>query len=113
MSDVFQIIGHDVKNAAVDTGKGIADAVEWLPNAEHVFATAIKDQPVVKAAILGLVKQAAVVIADIGIDAAAKGFDLVSDLKTLSDAEAFFSYFARTFMPAIEQVYADVKADIK
>jgi hypothetical protein len=121
MGNVFQTIGHDVKVGAEDVGKGVVKGVEFAvihpiefcAKAEAVLASAIKDSPEVKASILNLVKQAAGVIADVATDVADKGIDLQADTKTLTDAEAFFSYFKSTFIPLVEQVYADVKADVQ
>ena len=35
-------------------------------------------------------------------DVAAKGLDIASDMQTLTDAKAFFVYYAGTFIPVIE-----------
>jgi hypothetical protein len=78
-----------------------------------VCDTAIKDSPVVKAAVIALVKAAELVISDVGLDVAAKGIDLNEDLKTLTDAKAFFAYFGGTFLPLIELVYKEIQADGK
>ena len=112
MSNVFQEIGHGIKVAAVDTEHAIVKVVEFLPKAAAVIATAIKDQPEVKAALTNLVEQASTVIGDVGTDVASKGVNLVEDAKTLADAEAFFSWFKTSFIPIVEQVYSTLKADV-
>jgi hypothetical protein len=112
MSNPIEKIGHDIKVAAVDTAKGIVKVVEFLPKAEQVIATAIKDQPQVKTAVLSLVQQATTVIGDVATDAADKGINLAADSKTLADAEAFFTYFKNSFVPLVEAVYDEVKADL-
>jgi hypothetical protein len=113
MSNVFDKIGHGIKVGAEDVAKGVVDVVEWTPKAIAVLATAIKDRPEVKSAVLALVKQATAVIADVGVDVAGKGINLAADTKTLADAEAFFVYFRGTFIPLIEQVYTQVAADVQ
>lgn len=112
MSNVFEEVGHGLKVAAVDTEHAIVDAVEFLPKAEKVIASAIKDQPQIKDAVIELVKQAEGVIGDVAGAVATKGIDLASDAKALADAEAFFSYFESIWIPLIEQVYKEVAADI-
>jgi len=113
MSNVFEEIGHGIKVAAVDTEHAIVDAVEFLPKAERVIASAIKDQPAIKDAVLTLVKQASGVIGDTASAAAAKGINLTQDAKALADAEAFFSYFKSTFIPLVESVYREITADVQ
>lgn len=113
MSNVITTIGHDIKVGVEDAGKAIVDAVEFLPKAERVIASAIQNQPAIKSAVLDLVKQATTVIGDVGADVASKGIDLASDARTLADAEAFFQYFRSTFIPLVEQVYGEIAADIK
>lgn len=113
MSNVFTVIGHGIEVAAKDVAHAVVDVIEFLPKATAVLASAIKDQPEVKSAVIDLVKQAATVIADLGADAASKGFDLASDEKTLADAEVFFAYFQTTFIPLVEKLYSEVAADLK
>jgi flagellar hook assembly protein FlgD len=112
MSNPLEAIGHGVKVAAEDVVKGVADAIEFLPKAEKVIATAIKDDPQVKTAVLELVKQAEAVIGDTASAAADKGINLADDAKALADAEAFFTWFKTSFVPLVEQIYAEVKTDL-
>jgi hypothetical protein len=121
MGNVFETIGHDIKVGAEDVGKevekgvefAIVHPIEFCVKAEAVIASAIKDQPEVKAAVLNLVKQANGVIDDVATDVADKGINLAADAKTLTDAEAFFTYFKSTFIPSMESVYAEIEADIQ
>jgi hypothetical protein len=109
----IEAVGHDIKVAAEDVAKGVAYPLQFLVKAESVIASAIKDQPAVRTAVLDLINKAQVVIAD-GVGAAAdKGMDLASDAKTLADAESFFSYFNSAFIPLVEQIYAEVKTDVR
>lgn len=113
MSNVFEEVGHGIKVAAVDTEHVIVDAVEFLPKAEKVIASAIKAQPAIKTAVLELVKQASGVIGDTATAAAAKGINLTEDAKALADAESFFTYFKSTFIPLVESVYHEIAADVQ
>ena len=120
MDNPLGAIGHDIKVGVVDAGKGIAKGVdvaivqpiEFAVKAEKVIATAIKDQPVVRDAVTALVKQATTVINDFKTDVGDAFIDLKADEQTLKDAEAFFNWFKTSFIPAIEQVYGDVSADV-
>lgn len=112
MSNPLTAVGHAVKTAAVDITTGVVDVFEFLPKAERVFASAIKDQPEVKSAILQLVQRAETVVADTGTAAADQGVNLAADAKTLADAEAFFAWFRNTFIPLVEQIYSEVKQDL-
>ncbi len=78
-----------------------------------VLGTALKDEPEVKAAVVGLVKAAEAVIADAGEDVAAKGINIPEDLQTVADVKAFFVYFTGSFLPAVEAAYKDIDADTK
>jgi hypothetical protein len=121
MGNVFETIGHDVKVGAEDVGKGVEKAVEFAivhpiefcVKAEAVIASAVKDSPEVKTAVLGLVKQATGVIGDVATATAEKGINLADDAKALADAEAFFNYFKSTFIPLVESLYAEVKTDVQ
>lgn len=109
----FKKIALVAETVGKDIVKGVEYPIEFLVKAEAVIASAIKDQPEVKTAILGLVTQAQTVIADSAGVLANKGVDFSADSKTLADAEAFFEYFKNTFIPMVEQIYAEVKADIQ
>jgi hypothetical protein len=113
MSNPIESIGHGLKVAAEDVAHAVELPITFLIKAEKVIASAIKDRPAIKEAVLDLVKQAESVVADAGIAAASKGIDLASDAKALADAEAFFEYFKSTFIPLVEQVYKEVAADIQ
>jgi len=104
MPNIATTVIHDVEHALVDV-------VSFLPHVSAVLASAIKNEPSIKTALIQLIKQASVVIADTGLAAAGKGINLTADAKTLADAELFFSYFKDSFIPLIEQVYSDIHAD--
>lgn len=119
MSNPIEDLGHDIKVGATDVGKGVVQAVnvavvqpiQFAVKAEKVIATAVKDQPVVRDAIVTLVKQASTVIDDFKTDVGDGLFNLRADEQTIKDAEAFFNWFKSTFVPSMEQVYGDLSAD--
>ena len=119
MGNPLEAIGHDIKVGAVDVGKGVAKGVdvaivqpiEFAVKAEQVIATAVKDQPIVRDAVVALVKQATTVIDDFKTDVSDGLIDLKADEQTLKDAEAFFNWFKSSFVPAIEQVYGDIASE--
>lgn len=113
MSNPIQEIGHGIKVAAVDVAKGIEYPISFLVKAESVITSAIKDQPEIKSAVISLITQAESVIGDVATASAAKGINLASDAKALSDAESFFEYFKSTFIPLVEAVYKEVAADVQ
>lgn len=113
MSNPLAAVGHGIKVAAVDVAHGIEYPISFLLKAESVIASAIKDQPEIKSAVISLIAQAEAVIGDVATASAAKGINLASDAKALADAESFFEYFKSTFIPLVESVYAEVAADVK
>lgn len=121
MSNPFEDIGHGIQTGVEDVGKAVVTGVdvvivqpiEFVVKAEKVIATAVKDQPIVKDAIMELVKQANTVIDDFKTDVSDGLINLRADEKTLNDAEAFFNWFKSTFIPNMEQVYGDLSADQK
>jgi hypothetical protein len=120
MGNPLETLGHDIKVGAVDIGKDVAKGVdvaivqpiEFVVKAEKVISTAVKDQPIVRDAVMALVKQATTVIDDFKTDVSDGLINLSADEQTLKDAEAFFNWFKSTFIPTIEKVYGDVSADV-
>ena len=119
MGNPLEAIGHGIKIGAEDLGKvvvkgvdaGIVHPIEFGVKAEKVIATAIKDQPIVRQAVLALVQQATTVINDFKTDVSDGFINLRADEQTLKDAEAFFNWFKASFIPTMEQVYGDIAAD--
>jgi hypothetical protein len=113
MSNPITTVGHDIKTVAVDVAHVAVDVVEFLPKAASVIASAIKDEPTVRTAVLDLVKNASAVLASGTVAVTDKGVNLVADASVLAAAEAFFGYFKTTFVPLVEQLYGEVVADVK
>jgi hypothetical protein len=97
----------------VKVGEGIAWPFEHGAQLVEVLTTALKDEPAVKAAIVGLVQQVETVTADGAIAVAAKGIDLPDDIQTAAAAQTLFSYVVKTFIPAVSAAYKDLSADVK
>jgi hypothetical protein len=76
-----------------------------------LLGDAMTQTPAVKAAVIELVKAGESIIGDSTADIATKGLDLVSDIKTVADVQAFFKIFAGTFLPVVESAYRELKAD--
>lgn len=112
MSNPFELVGHGIKVAAVDVEHVVVDVVDFLPKAASVIASAIRDEPTVKQAVLDLVKNASAVLTSGTVAVTDKGVDLVADAAVLSAAEAFFGYFKTEFIPLVESIYSEVKAEV-
>jgi hypothetical protein len=94
-------------------GDKVISIVEWPIKHSvmlvEMFTTAKKDLPATEAALTGLVQQAEALGPDAIATFASKGFDISQDVKDVADVKAFFTYVQNTFLPAIEQDYADFK----
>ncbi len=112
MSNIIVKIGDGIETAATDVVKVVTDSVSFLNKAESVIVTAIKDQPAIKAAILQLISQANSVIADGSKAVASDGTNIAADGITITAAEVFFTYFEKTFIPLVESLYYNIKADL-
>jgi hypothetical protein len=119
MGNPFEAIGHGIKVGAEEVGKGVVkgvnvtiiEPIEFAVHAEKVISTAVKDQPIVRDAIVSLVKQATIVVNDFKTNVSDGFISLRADEQTLKDAEAFFNWFKSSFIPTVEQVYGDISAD--
>ena len=120
MGNPLEAIGHGIETGVKDVGNAVVKGVDvaivqpiqFAVKAEKVISTAIKDQPVVRDAVVALVNQATTVIDDFKADVSDGLINLRADEKTLQDAEAFFNWFKSTFIPQMEQVYGDLSADV-
>lgn len=110
--NIITKVGDGIKTAAVDTAHVAVKLADALPHAAAVLATALKDEPAIKTAVLNLIEQGAKIGADGAIDVASKGTNLVEDAATITDAESFLAYFRGTFVPAVAALYSEVKKDL-
>jgi hypothetical protein len=96
--------------------KKIGHAIAWpFVHAEQVIKvleTALTDEPAVKTAVTGLITQIEALTADGAVAVAAKGIDVSDDVATVAAAQTLFKYVTETFLPAIEEAFKDVKADL-
>jgi hypothetical protein len=113
MANAFRKIEHGIEIASEDVLHSIEYPVKFLVAAERVITDAIREQPDIKAAVLDLVSKAELVIGDVTLAAAQRGFDLASDAKALADAEAFFGWFRSDFVPLVTKVYGELKEDVR
>ena len=109
MSNVFEEIGHGIEVAAKDTGEAILWPFKHTAEAVAALTAAIKDEPSVRASIIGLVAKAEAVDADAVAAIGSKGADITSDLATMAAVKDFFIYFESTFVPAVKAAYADIE----
>jgi hypothetical protein len=112
MSNIFAVVGHDIEVGAKDVAHVAVAVVEFLPKATSVIASAIKNEPTVKQAVLDLVKNASAVLTSGTVAVTDKGVDLVADAAVLAAAEKFFAYFESEFIPIVEKLYAEVRTDV-
>ena len=124
MGNPLEAIGHGIKVGVQDVGKGVQDVgkgvakgvdvaivqpIQTAIKAKKVIETALKDQPIVRDAVVTLVNQANTVINDFKANVSDGFINLRADQQTLKDAEAFFNWFKSSFIPTMEQVYGDIE----
>ena len=103
MDNPLEAIGHGIKVGVTDVGKGVAKGIDVA------IVQPIKDQPIVRDAVVALVNQATTVINDFKTNVSDGFINLRADEQTLKDAEAFFNWFKSSFIPTMEQVYGDIE----
>lgn len=96
-------------------GEKVISIVEWPIKHSVLLFDMLKDfeedEPKVKTAIVGLVQQFEALGPDVVQALAEKGLDIPEDLKAIADVKSLFAYFTGTFLPTIEDAYADFKKD--
>jgi hypothetical protein len=95
----------------VDLGKGVAWPFKHVAKIIEYLDTALKDEPAVKTAVIGLVMQSQTLLADGAAAATGDGLNVSADMGCVSAAETLFGYVKNTFLPAIEKAYGDFVAD--
>jgi hypothetical protein len=95
----------------VDVGKGIAWPFKHVAKIIEYLDTVLKDEPVVKKAVIGLIMQSQTLLADGAAAATGDGLNVKADMSCVSAAETLFGYVKNTFLPAIEKAYGDFVAD--
>lgn len=102
---------NEFEKIAKDVAHVIAWPFENTVKFVSILDEAIKDEPPVKAAIVGLVAAAERAITDTATAAASKGVNIPADVEAVTDAESFFVYFKNSFLPVIESAYKSLAAD--
>ena len=101
-----EVIGRDVLNVAEWPFKHLSQLIGTL-------AAALKNEPQVKTAVVGLISAIESLTADIAADVAANGLNVASDVLTATAAESLLIYVQKTFLPAIEAAYKDIAAAVE
>lgn len=94
-------------------GKAIAWPFVHATEVIEVLTTALKDEPEVKTAIVGLVQQIQALVKDGSIAIAADGLNVPDDVATVAAAQTLFAYVTGTFLPTLESAYKDEKSDVE
>jgi hypothetical protein len=102
-----------LKTVLAKIGKVIAWPFEHASQVIETLSTALKDEPEVKTAVVGLVSQIETLTKDGAVAVAAHGIDIPDDLAEVAAAQALWAYVKGTFLPAIEAAYKDVEAAVK
>lgn len=109
MTNVFEEIGHGVKEAAVDVAKGAAWPFEHFAQLIKALDVAMVDTPKAKEAIIGLIQQIELLSSETMIAVATKGLNIPDDIQAVIQLKAFVTYVRDTFLPQVESIVSDVK----
>jgi len=112
MNNIAETIAHGIKIGAEDVAHAAEEVVGAIPKVISVLGTALRDEPAVKSAVVDLVKEFGTLTADGALAVAAKGADLTEDAAMVSASVQFLTYFKDTFVPVVEKLFGEVKADI-
>lgn len=97
----------EVEKIGEEIVHGVEAPFKFIAKAEKVFGAALKDEPELKTAIVGLVKQIETVTGDGAKDIATDGLNLPADVQTITDIEGLFEYFKTIFLPVVEAAWKD------
>ena len=78
----------------------------------RVIEDAMKHEPAVKAAVVGLVQQVQAVTAQGAVVVAAEGLNIPADLHELVLAKTLFAYVTSVVLPAVEGAWKDIAEDL-
>ncbi|MGA9071856.1 MAG: hypothetical protein WB424_16455 [Terracidiphilus sp.] len=96
-----------------DIAKGIAWPFVHAAQVIEVLTAALKDEPSVKDAVIGLIQEIKTVGEDALTAAAAKGLDVPDDILTIEAAQTLYTYVQTKFLPAVESAYKDEAAALQ
>jgi hypothetical protein len=104
-------------NAFTKVVKAIATGIEWPfvhgGQVIRTIETALKDEPVVKTAVVGLLAEIATISEDGAVAVAARGMDFADDMQTIADAQKLWKYVTTVFIPAVDAAYVDLKTAVE
>lgn len=103
---------NEFEKVVMDIGKGIEWPFVRAGQLIGLLTVALKDEPGVKAAVVGLVQQIEAVTADGAIVIAAKGIDVTADLAEVAQMKALWNYVTGTFLPDVEAAWSEIKPEI-
>jgi hypothetical protein len=102
-----------VKTVLANIGHVAAWPFEHGAQLMKTLEDALRDEPKVRAAVLGLIQQISLVTADGAIVVSSKGIDLAADAAALVAAKQLFLYVENTFLPEVKTVYTDISPDVE
>lgn len=101
------------EKVAVAVVRGVEAPFKYADKVEKLLATALKDEPELKTAIVGLVQRVETVVGDASADIATKGLNLPGDIQTIRDVQSLAVYVRDDFAPVVSKVWGDVAVDLK
>ncbi|HUX10911.1 MAG TPA: hypothetical protein VMW51_09735 [Terriglobia bacterium] len=103
---------NELEKVLVKIGHG----VEWpFVHGEQLvklLTSVLKDEPAVKAAVVGLIQQIATITADGAIVVSGAGVNLTADMAELVAARALWNYVVTVFLPAVQGAWKDLEPTI-
>jgi hypothetical protein len=103
VKEVLQAVEHGVVHVAKVAAWPFIHAAQLV----GLIETTMRDEPEVKAALVGLISRIETLGADSTAVFAAKGLSLPADLKEFADAKELFEYVRDVFIPEVRKVYGD------
>jgi hypothetical protein len=101
-----------VKKILVDVEKVIEFVPEHVADAVEVVTTIIKEDPIVTSDVKQLIGLVDAVVADVAIDVAAKGLDIVEDKATLTALVALAAFVKGPLWTDLTTAYKALKTDV-
>ena len=106
------IIATIVKDVAKDVIKVVDYPFSHLVQAIRLLDTVLKDEPTLKVAVIGLLKQIEILTMDGAIAVSADGLNLPADVATVAAGATLLKYVHDVFLPTIQKDFKDVKSDL-
>lgn len=110
---VAEDIGEGIKTAAVDTVHEVEKIVGIVDKTDKVLHTVIDDSSKLKQPAITVAKAAVALQTQFAAVIAEKGLDWTQDTDLIAAVKAFIETDVEAiFIPAIEEVYGDIEADL-